>query len=75
MKTDLRDINKLLGQELNRKMTVQEMEDHAKACKEEVERHNLSYPKLYPDAPKQIEFYKGFLRAFELLRKYGYLKE
>lgn len=64
MKKALRQINKLLAQDLKKKITVKDLEDQAKAV---LETSSLT--------TQQKEFYRGFLRAIELLRKYKFLRE
>lgn len=59
---------------LTRKMSIQEMVDNAQSSREKWETKFKDHPTLFPDAPKQIEFYKGFLKAIEIFRKHDYLK-
>jgi len=62
-KQTLRKINKLLAKDLAKKLTVNDLEQHAKSV---LEYGNLSN--------ENKQFYKGFIRAFEILRKYGFLE-
>ena len=60
----LKNLNALVAQELNKKVTVADLEEHARNV---YEQGDLT--------PLQHEFYRGVLRAFELLRKNKLLKE
>ena len=60
----LKEINKLLAQDLTKKLTIDDLEQQAKDV---LEHGNLN--------SENKQFYKGFLRAFEILRKYGFLKK
>lgn len=63
----LKEINKLIAKELSSKPTVKNLEDHAQNCYDYHVRNH---------SPKElVEFYKGALRAIEILRKQGLLKE
>jgi len=63
-KLSLKKINNLIANDLHKKITLQDIEKQAKMI---LEHQNLT--------KEQIHFYKGFLRAFEILQKYGFIKE
>lgn len=63
-KMALREINKLIAKDLKKKLTIQDLEEQAEMV---LERGDLT--------EESKQFYKGFLRAFEILRKYGFIKE
>lgn len=63
----LDEINKILTSEAGKKPTVKSLEDQAQRM--------YDYHKQHYADKSRAEFYRGVLRAFELLREHGLLKE
>lgn len=63
-KSALEEINKLVAKDLRKKITIRNLEEQAESV---LEHGDLT--------EENKRFYQGFLRAFEILRQYGFIKE